>query len=201
MSEPHDDLDDILAPKPVPESAGLRDALFRQTAHRLARRVVVRRVAKITAALTAVAAVFVVGAAAGWVTKIPDPGRPDPLGPLSPNVAPVVVTVVVPVPVPVPLPDPSARIAVTPDPPTAAAAELRAEQADDPQEAARLYRLAGDRYLNDLDDYANAARCYRLYLARAGDAGLTPEPGDTWLLTSLKNAAFKEKRNASKSDG
>jgi hypothetical protein len=89
----------------------------------------------------------------------------------------------------------------SPDPPTAAAAELRAELADDPTEAARLYRMAGDKYLGDRADYANATRCYRLYLIRAGDAGLTPEPTDTWLLTSLKNSAFKEKLNVAKTGG
>jgi len=190
MTEPQDDLDDILAPKPAAECAGLRETLFVQTEHRLARRLMMRRVGKLTAALTAVATVFVVGVVAGSATRTP---REQVVHTDRPTVWVEVVTVVVPVPVPVPAPDPSARIAATPDPPTAAAAELRAEQADDPNEAARLYRLAGDRYLNDLDDYPNAARCYRLFLARAGDAGLTPEPGDTWLLTSLKNAAFKEK--------
>ncbi|HJZ59480.1 MAG TPA: hypothetical protein VKE74_31340, partial [Gemmataceae bacterium] len=150
--------------------------------------------------MTAVAAVFILGGVAGRGLKSHPPQAIEPL-PLPREVAPEVVTVVVPVPVPVPAPEPSGRVAATPDPPTAAAAELRAEQADDPNEAARLYRLAGDRYLNDLNDYTNAARCYRLFLARAGDAGLTPEPGDTWLLTSLKNAAFKEKRNAPKTDG
>ena len=63
----------------------------------------------------------------------------------------------------------------------------------------RLYRLAGDKYLIDRQDYRNAARCYRLFLARAGDPGLAPDPGDTWLLTSLKNAAYKEKVDATHS--
>ena len=80
---------------------------------------------------------------------------------------------------------------------TAPQAEVKAELADDPADAARLYRLAGDKYLNDRQDYRNAARCYRLFLARAGDNGLSPDPADTWLLTSLKNAAFKEKYDAS----
>ena len=75
------------------------------------------------------------------------------------------------------------------------AAELQAEQMDDPAEAAKLYRAAGDRFL-DREDYRNATRCYRLFLARAGDNGLSPEKGDSWLLTSLKNAAYKEKTHA-----
>ena len=63
-----------------------------------------------------------------------------------------------------------------------------------------MYRIGGDAYL-DAQDYSNAARCYRLFLARAGDTALSPATGDTWLLTSLKNAAFKEKLDAPKTDG
>ncbi|MBX9585027.1 MAG: hypothetical protein K2X87_32380, partial [Gemmataceae bacterium] len=68
-------------------------------------------------------------------------------------------------------------------------------------EAARLYRLAGDLYLNDRQDYRQAARCYRLHLSRAGAAGLAPQPDDSWLLSSLKNAAYKETVDASASGG
>jgi hypothetical protein len=191
MSDPRDDLDELLTPRPGPEPAGLREALFARTTRRLARARWSRRLAAVAAA----AAVFAAGGAIGWHAK-PDrvvvdrvPGEP--------------VFVFVPQPVPV-IPE------VTPDPPrpeprpapaSATEAELLAEQCDDPAEAARLYRLAGDRYLNDRQDYANAARCYRMFLARAGDAGLSPEPGDTWMLTSLKNAAYKEKANVSKTDG
>jgi hypothetical protein len=74
---------------------------------------------------------------------------------------------------------------------------LRAEQTDDRTEAAKLYRTAGDTFLRN-EDYTNATRCYRLFLIHAGDSGLSPESNDTWLLTSLKNAAFKEKTNAPK---
>ena len=82
-------------------------------------------------------------------------------------------------------------------PPSASEMELRAEQMDDRAEAARLYRTAGDSFLRD-EDYTNATRCYRVFLARAGDDGLSPEQGDSWLLTSLKNAAFQEKVDAPK---
>jgi hypothetical protein len=74
---------------------------------------------------------------------------------------------------------------------------LQAEQADDRAEAAKLYRVAGDTFLGE-QDYANATRCYRLFLTRAGDDGLSPERGDSWLLTSLKNAAFQEKTDVPK---
>ena len=194
MIEPNDDLERLLAPRAGTEPAGLRDALFARTERRLVRRLLVRQVAKIAA----VAAVFVIGTIVGWATKQePARGMPE----VAAEAVPVAVVVPVPVPVPQPPPEPSGPVARTPDPPTASEAELRAETADDPKEAARLYRLAGDKYLNDRSDYANAVRCYRLYLARAGDAGLTLEPGDTWLLISVKNAAFKEKYDATKTGG
>ena len=186
-----DDLDELLAPKPGTERDGLRQALLSQTQQRLARRVLVRRVGK----LMAVAAVFGLGLVIGQAGKRPAPAvefvQSEP------------VFVFVPVVVPVVPAAPGDTRGLTPpgSPATAAAAELLAEQADDRAEAARLYRLAGDKYLNDRQDYANAARCYRLFLTRAGDTALSPEPADTWLLTSLKNAAFKEKTDVAKTDG
>ena len=72
---------------------------------------------------------------------------------------------------------------------------------DDVPTAAKLYRQAGDAFLTAEQDYANAARCYRLFLARGGDNALSPEPSDSWLLTSLKNAAFKEKVHATLPNG
>jgi hypothetical protein len=75
--------------------------------------------------------------------------------------------------------------------------ELQAEQEDDPNAAARFYKLAGDAFLRD-QDYANASRCYRLFLVRVGDTALAINPDDSWLLTSLKNAIFKEKSNVPK---
>ncbi|HEY1188421.1 MAG TPA: hypothetical protein VGE74_12285, partial [Gemmata sp.] len=71
----------------------------------------------------------------------------------------------------------------------------------DPRASAHLYRRAGDAYLTAQQDYANAARCYRLFLARAGDGAMAPEPNDSWLLTSIKNTAFKEKIHATGTDG
>lgn len=184
-----DDLDGLLAPPAAGPAPELRDALFRRTERTLARGRLVRRLT--TAGL--IAAVFVVGGLLGWVAK---PDRETVRVERVPS-PPEVVTVPVVVPVPVP---------ESPEPPrteiaTAAQAELLAEQADDRAEAARLYRLAGDRYLDDDQDYRNAARCYRLFLARVGDNGLSSDPADTWLLTSLKNAAFKEKFDVLKTDG
>jgi hypothetical protein len=188
MSEPHDDLDELLGPRPAAESAGLRDAVFRGTQRQLARGRWVRR----ARAAVAAAAVFAAGGLVGWF------GRPTPpaAAPGAPAERVVVAVAVVPVLV-TPPESPGTNLAGSPELPLSPAKlETRAELADDAAEAARLYRLAGDRYLNDRQDYPNAVRCYRLYLARAGDDGLSPDAADTWLLTSLKNAAFKEKYDA-----
>jgi hypothetical protein len=179
-----DDLGELLAPPPAAESPGLRDAILRRTGRRLALRRWTRRGVKAAAA----AAVFAAGLFVG-VRNAPREVAPAP--------EPRVEVVTAPVPVFVPVPDGT----VGPKPPQVAARtahelELDAEQADGAPTAGRLYRQAGDAYLDARQDYANAARCYRLFLARAGEPALAPEPGDSWLLTSLKNAAFKEKVHA-----
>jgi hypothetical protein len=191
---PSDDVDSLLAPSPGTGSRpDLRDIVFRQTERALHRGRWLRRVAK----AGVIAAVFAAGGLVGWGVK-PERVTVETITPPS-------EVVCVPVVVPVVIESPSAPadpVAKTPSPVTlsAAAAELQAEQADAPGEAARLYRLAGDTYLNDLQDYRNAIRCYRLFLDRVGDTGLSPDPADTWLLTSLKNAAFKEKFHVAKTD-
>jgi hypothetical protein len=140
--------------------------------------------------VAAVAAVFLIGGAAGWLAR---PERQRVV-----EVAGETRTVVVPVPVPVllPPPDPGSPGTLL----AASEAELRAEQANEPAEAAKFYRAAGDAFLRD-QDYTNATRCYHLYLARGGDSALSFNRDDSWLLTSLKNAAFKEKTNVPKIDG
>jgi hypothetical protein len=187
MTEP-DEIDDLLSPRDSAPAVHSREAIFRRTERALARRRLLRQTAK----AAAVTAVFVAGGLGGWFAK-PEQVRTIEIAVVSP------VEVIVPVPVPVPAAD---RIKPPPsEPATPGQAELLAEQADDPAEAARLYRLAGDRYLNDFQDYRNASRCYRLHLMRAGDSGLTPQRDDTWLLTSLKNEAFREKFHVAKTDG
>ena len=181
MTEPHDDLADLLAPveAPAPDAA-LRGAILRRTQRRLLRCRWTRRAVR----AAFVAAVFVAGVGVG-VWHAPDP----PVR--SPEV--VVEVVTVPVPILVPVAGGTAEQQPAPGAPaTAGRLELAAEQADDAATAATLYRQAGDRYLSHEQDYTNAARCYRLFLARSGPSALSPEPTDSWLLTSLKNAAFKE---------
>jgi hypothetical protein len=193
MNEPADELEAILGTPPSPSPPGMHEAVFRLTERALRRGRWTRRFAK----LSAVAALVLLGGAVGWFA------RPEKLVVAAPPANPPPAVVVVPVIIPVPqtVPDSSASPVARTEPDSAAQAELLAEQADDRAEAARLYRQAGDLYLDAAQDYRNAARCYRLFLARAGDKGLAPETADTWLLTSLKNAAFKEKFHVAKTDG
>jgi hypothetical protein len=171
-----DDLSELLSPKPGTDDSALRDELFRRTARALRARRWVRRAAKCAVAAALLVSAFALGRGTA---------------PRAPEVEMHTEFVAVPVPVPV-LPE-------SPEPPpavrTARSLEQDAEQADG-MAAARLYREAGDAFLSAESDYANAARCYRLFLARAGDTGSALETGDSWLLVSLKNAAFKEKVNA-----
>jgi hypothetical protein len=191
--EPNEpDLSELLAPPPAVETPGLRDAIFRQTQRRLALNRWTQRVVK----LAAIVAIFAIGVALGvWST----PRERETVLVATP--VPQVEVVTVPVPFPVFVPT-DATAGQTPQVAkrTAKELELDAEQADDVLVAAKLYQQAGDEYLNSEQDYANAARCYRLFIARSGDTALSLDPGDSWLLTSLKNEAFKEKIHATAND-
>jgi hypothetical protein len=198
MTDPDDDLDALLSPRPTPgPAAELREQLRERTGWQLVWLRRARRVRTLAACAAAAAAVLLGGRAvydAGVRNGLARAPRVEPpVQPFFRAEQPEPVVVVVPVPVPPPdasRPAPPAEVVTAPQ------AELKAELADDPAEATRLYRLAGDKYLADLQDYRNAARCYRLFLTRAGDTGLSPDPADTWLLTSLKNTAFQEKYDA-----
>ena len=198
MTEPPDDLADILSPQPEHLAEQRRDAILRATERQLARDRWLRRASRVAV----VAAVFLVGGLAGWFARTPVAQAPG---------SPARDVVVVPVPVPVwtpgvdSPPNPVVNTSGSPNPVgslmSASEAELRAEQADDASDAAKLYRLAGDTFLRG-QDYANATRCYRLFLVRGGDTVLSLEADDSWLLVSLKNAAYKEKIHvAPKIDG
>jgi hypothetical protein len=185
MIEQPDDLADLLSPSAADFSPAFRDSLLRQTERRLARGRLLRHGTR----AVAMASIFAAGGLVGWLAR---PEREHTI-----EVPGSVETVFVPVPVLVPLNEPSIPAQA---PLTAASAELRAEQQDDPITAAMLYRQAGDSFLRD-QDYANATRCYRLFLACAGDSALTLDSNDSWLLVSLKNAAFREKIDVTKNDG
>jgi hypothetical protein len=175
-----DELDELLTPRPSVPDTAKRDALLARTERML----VAERRYRHATRIAAVVGVLAAGVAIGWLSR---PER--------------VVEVVAERPVPVFVPlyyGGITGIPSSPGPPplSATAAELQAEQADDDAAAARLYRAAGDAFLGD-QDYRNAMRCYRLHLARAGDDALATERGDSWMLTSLKNAAYKEKIDVS----
>lgn len=189
-----DDLDALLAPNAANPNPALNEAIFLRTQRVMARRRLVNRFAKVGT----LAAVLAIGIGLGSITR-PGDGN-DRVENDLPRVNTIVVPVVIVVPVPVQEPS-SPPLVARAEPETASQAELLAEQADDRGEAARFYRVAGDRFLDDAQDYRNAARCYRLYLERADEAALTPAASDTWLLTSLKNSLFKEKSNVAKTDG
>ncbi len=192
MTDEPDDLDAILAPSSASLSPGLHDAILVRIEREFARRRTFNRLAK----AGTLAAVLGLGFLIGHGTR----SRPvDPV-PADLKLRTIVVPVLILVPVPAEQSS-SQPLAARSEPDTASQAELLAEQSDDRAEAGRLYRLAGDRFLNDAQDYRNAARCYRLYLDRAGEGALTPSATDTWLLTSLKNSLFKEKFDVAKTDG
>jgi hypothetical protein len=171
-----DDLDDLLGPTPpTPGHDRVKDAVLRATTRRLTWTRWIRRGQTTLAA----AAVFAAGGAAGWFAK--------PTADVLPAPDPVVY------PVPVPL-------FVSPDAPAAPSGEvyvaaerveLQAEQATDPAEVARLYRLAGTRF-EERAEYGQARRCYRLHLLAAGPDGRAVSTDDSWLLISVKTSQKKE---------
>lgn len=174
-----DDLDHLLGPPVGEPDARLKADILAETS-RLVRR---RRWVGPAGRAVLGAGLFLGGLGVGWAVK------PSPAPPELPLVAPPEV-IAVPVLVLPPSPPPAASYQ------TADRIELTAEQANDRAEAARLYRLAGDRYLTDAGEPGQAARCYRLHLQHAGPAGLSIGSADSWLLTSLKSQRLAEVRDA-----
>lgn len=91
-----------------------------------------------------------------------------------------------------------APIAVAAVPESTLDLEWRAFEAT--EERAELYRLAGDRYLQQEDDLQSALRCYRQALNASPDEKLAISAGDTWLLMALKESRQKEKTHV-RNDG
>jgi len=111
--------------------------------------------------------VFASGGVVGWFAK-----------PTPPKVVLISREPVTEHPAPTPPTEPA-------EPLTAERLELNAELADDPSDAARLFREAGDRFLSDRD-YENAARCYRRHLAVADAEGRKASASDSWMLLTMK---------------
>jgi hypothetical protein len=164
MTDPPDDLAGVLRPVYAAPDPTRQAAVLRQTAGILRRRGLFRRGVLVAGAVV----LFAVGGVVGWVVK------PTPT-PVEVNVAPEQ---------PSPPAMPSQASETKAD--TAEELELRAELADDPADATRLFREAGDRFLTDRD-YDNAARCYRRHLSAADAEARKVSADDSWLLLSLKS--------------
>jgi hypothetical protein len=84
--------------------------------------------------------------------------------------------------------------------PQASALALEWQALDSPRPRPDLYRQAGDRYLDDENDFESALRCYSQALDAAGEADRVVAVEDNWLLMTIKNARQKEKRYAKSLD-
>lgn len=163
-----DDLDDLLTPGGELPGDARREEVWRQTSGYLRRRKRVRDVVRVGGAVLLVA----LGVGAGWMLK----PAGVPTGPGEVTVARREPTA-------------SAPAATTsPSPRTAQQLELDAERVDDLMASARLYREAGDRYLEQGNDIRSALRCYRQHLELTDQQARQVSVNDSWLLLSLKRA-------------
>ncbi len=83
----------------------------------------------------------------------------------------------------------------TTDQPPETALALEWKALDSTEKRPDLFRLAGDKYLEDTN-IESATRCYRGALDDASDQDLKISVNDNWLLMSLKQAKQEEKRYA-----
>lgn len=166
MTDPTDDLAGVLRPADATPDPARREAVLRRTVGVLRHLVLYRRWLVLAGAV----ALFAGGCVVGWVAK------------------PTPVVVVVSPPEVAPPDTPAVIRRADPKPLTASELELEAELADDPSDAARLFREAGDSFLTDRD-YDNAARCYRRHLNAADADARKASADDSWLLMSLKTPA------------
>ena len=181
MTEPDDDLAELLRPRPASTDQELLKAKILHNTIRQLRAAQRWRTAR---RVVGIAAVFSAGLAFGWFVKPTE----------TIVVQSQLETLVVPVPVLVlPFQEESVPTPVVTD--TAQQLELKAEIATDSKESAMFYRRAGDRYLKDAD-YGQAARCYKLHLNTAGADGQAVAVEDEWLLMSMKIAQKQETKNA-----
>jgi hypothetical protein len=154
----NDDLDDILRPKEVPVSTAERQKLLLTSTMAQLKRT--RRFNQVrSAALWS--AVFLLGVSLGW------------LGLQRDHTQQAIQTA------------PQANEPEVPPLLTAAQLELQAEKSDDPAQSAKLYRQAGDRFL-EAQDLRSALRCYRIHLNEGGPDVLAVLASDSWLLMNLK---------------
>jgi hypothetical protein len=169
-----DPVDDLLASRPGPASAALRQSILGRTAGVLRRRRWTRRAAW--------AALLAACYAVGVLTPRPWAG-PTPAPP------PEVTRTLERPPEPPPQPP-----SVPPAEGSALALEWRAVEADVGR--ADLFRRAGQRYLREEGDPLGAVRCYAHALEKPAAGDLTVRLDDDWLLMALKDARQKEIQNA-----
>jgi hypothetical protein len=162
-----DDLEHLLKPD---EGQSANPDAFAASLRILKRRATIRRAVSWLGCLLLLGS----GVGLGWLIK------PDA----------VAVEVPVPVQVPVTAPESSGMLAraaeESPD-----HWEQKAELADDRDVAAAFYKQAGDAYLTR-QRYDEAARCYRLHLARGGASQRPFQTNDSWLLCSIKTTYSPE---------
>ena len=163
--------------------AGKRQAILRQTIVILRRRRRLRRLGFVTA----LAACYVAGLGTMRL-GLPAPGNsPPPL--IVENHTVDSQTASLPVPAPV-----SSAPTLENDPDAPALVIERIAAASEDQKA-RLYRAAGDRYLENEGDMQAAVRCYSQALVAAKGVELFINEDDNWLLMALKKAHFEEKNH------
>lgn len=167
MNEPPDELAGVLGPVPAtPPDPARRVNTLSATVRTLHRGRQLRRALVVAGVVVS----FIGGGVSGWLAK-PTPLTVVVIASHEPDATPPNK------PLPV-------EIELTPE-----QLELRAELADDPSAAARLFREAGDRFLTDRRDYENAARCYRRHLAVADDHARKESASDSWMLHTMKSPA------------
>ena len=169
MNEP-DALDDFLKHPPLlgpPE--GLRDKILAQAKPVLRRRRIVRRSLIGAGALAASLALFALWS---W-------NQPEPIGPVEKS------GLIVKQEPKAPVPETPEAPAPEPQMPLAVALEWKAFDATE-KDRAKLYVLAGNRYLDVHQDMTSALRCYQQALDAADAPMRQVHPEDSWLLTALK---------------
>ncbi len=165
----HDNLDELLAPRPAPPP---RPEVFDRTVQVLRRQRRVRQLSGI--------GVLTAAYAAGLLTILAcqPPLEPGADIPGSANS--------------------EARSAAPSLPRTVpSASDLEWQALEAPESATALYRQAGDRYLADADP-AEAVRCYGNALADGKPQDLEVAPEDSWLLMVIKQARKKERNECDK---
>jgi hypothetical protein len=168
----HDPLDELLAPPPVPPP---QPEVFDRTVQVLRRQRRVRRLGGIGVLM----AVY----AAGLLTILACQ-PPQELSSGQPRLSREEAQ--------------TAMLPSTPLPrPGQMASELEWKALTAPDEAAGLYRQAGDLYLADSEP-AEAVRCYGNALAAGKTQDLEVSPEDSWLLMVIKQARKKERDECDK---